>query len=82
MCFPRRACLGRYNGTKAMWRAAYRAARLAAQRGGGKPDPRLTGLPWKASLIVCYERDAIDHLTIGAPAKLASTRLIEELLAE
>lgn len=81
MCFPRKACLGRYNGTKAEWQTAYRAARMAAQR-GSQPDPRLAGLSWKASLIVFNERNAIDTLTIGGPAKLASKRLIEELLTE
>lgn len=51
MCFARKAGLGHYNGTRAEWCAAYRAARIG-ERDGLEPDPATSGLVWKAGLIV------------------------------
>lgn len=81
MCFPRKATLGRYAGTRSEWRLAYRNARIAA-RCGDEADCKLAGLAWKATLIVFNERDGVDDLTISAPVKLDNKRLIDEILAE
>ena len=81
MCFVRKAGLGRYSGTRAQWRSAYRSARCSMRR-GDEADCTLTGLAWKATLVVFNERDGLDNLTIPAAAKLAAKHIIDEILAE
>lgn len=80
MCFLRKPGLGHYHGTRADWRNAYRAARIA-QRNGKDPDPATSGLTWKAGLIVAYERaDYADPLTHPVVARMESKRIIDEIL--
>lgn len=80
MCFPRKASLGRYSGTRAQWRRAYRNARLAAAN-GLPPDPANSGLIWKAGLIVAYDRPAVDPLACPVGSRLAAYRMINEILS-
>ncbi|MDX1296618.1 MAG: hypothetical protein R3260_00045 [Pseudomonas sp.] len=80
MCFPRKASLGRYSGNRKEWLRHYRAARVSA-RAGVSPDPACAGLDWKAQLIVHYERDRQDELSVPAANRLAVSRLIDEVLA-
>jgi hypothetical protein len=70
MCFPRKLGLGHYNATREEWLKAYRIARVR-HRAGRKPDPRRKGVSWKAQLIVSYERDATDALSVPLANRLA-----------
>jgi hypothetical protein len=82
MCFPRKAGLGRYNGTREQWQAAYQHARIRLRQ-GLEPDAKYSGIEWKAQLIVAHDRsDVIDPLTIDVQARLFSQRLIAELILE
>ncbi len=82
MCFPRKASLGRYNGSRVEWASAYRSARVKA-RNGGEPDPETDGIVWKAALIVAFERhDHNDCLTYSIGTRLATKRLIDEITSE
>ena len=81
MCFARNPSLGRYSGTRAQWMAAYRSARCSIRR-GDKADCTLTGLSWKATLIVYNERNGVDNLTTPAVARLAAKHIIDEILSE
>ena len=81
MCFVRKSGLGRYSGTRSQWRSVYRSARCSKKR-GDEADYTLTGLAWKATLVVFNERNGVDNITIPAVAKLAAKRIINELLAE
>lgn len=82
MCFPRKASLGGYKGTRDEWAAAYRSARAKA-RSGGEPDPATDGIVWKAALIVAFERhDYNDPLTYSICTRLATKRLIDEITSE
>lgn len=70
MCFARKASLGHYNGTRAEWRAAYRAARIA-EREGLEPG-----------LIVAYDRaEYNDQLTRPLSSRLEAKRIIDEILS-
>lgn len=78
--FKRKPGLGRYNATRAEWKAAYRAARIAIGQ-GAKPDPKTDGVAWKAQLVVAYERSGHgDRLKQPASVKLAAKRLIDEIV--
>lgn len=81
MSFARKPGLGRYNGTRTQWRSVYRSARCSKRR-GDKADYTLTGLAWKATLVVYNERNGVDNLTIPAVAKLAAKHIIDEILSE
>lgn len=81
MCFPRKASLGRYTGTRTQWRRAYRDARLAAAN-GLPPDPANSGLNWKAGLIVAYDRPALDPLACPVHGRLAAHRFMSEIITE
>lgn len=81
MCFVRKPGLGRYSGTRNQWRSAYRSARCSMRR-GDEVDCTLTGLDWKAMLVVFNERDRLDSLTIPAVTKLAAKHVIDEILSE
>lgn len=83
----RKPGLGCYIGTRAEWGRCYRDARILewSRKYGDGSEPtiwRLTGLEYKAARIVCYERDAIDPLTIPASRRIAADRLIGEILEE
>lgn len=80
MCFPRKPSLGRYSCTKAQWRRAYRAARMAAGK-GLPPDPKSSGVLWKAQLIVAYERPSLDPLACSVLGRLAAYRIIDEIVS-
>jgi hypothetical protein len=81
MCFPRKPSLGRYNASRADWAAAYRAARVL-EKNGQVPDSSFSGVRWKACLIVAFERhDHVDPLVTPIKARLASKRLIDDILA-
>ena len=78
--FQRKPGLGRYNATRAEWKAAYRAARIAIGQ-GAEPDPATDGVFWKAQLVVAYERNGHgDRLGQPASVKLAAQRLIDEIV--
>jgi hypothetical protein len=80
VCFQRKPSLGRYNGSRACWQRAYRAARVAA-KDGGNPKPAHSGIQWKAELIVAYERDdAVDPLACPVANRLEAQRLIDQIL--
>lgn len=82
MCFPRKPGLGHYAGTKAQWRTAYRAARVA-QREGREPDPKTKGLTWKASLVVAFERgEWVDPLAMPLRYRALAWQVVNEILAE
>ncbi len=81
MCFQRKAGLGRYNSARPEWLAAYRKARCM-RNSGKEPDASLSGIAWKAQLIVAYERDGIDNLAAPLEARLIAKNLINEILAE
>lgn len=82
MCFPRKPGLGRYLGNRTQWTLAYRAARIAEKRGTA-PDPATFGLPWKARLVVAFDRhDHCDRLHSPVLTRLASWRLIREIIEE
>nr|WP_254155538.1 hypothetical protein [Salmonella enterica] len=49
---------------------------------GKEPDASLSGIAWKAQLIVAYERDGIDNLAVPLEARLIAKNLINEILAE
>ena len=74
MCFPRKAGLGQYNTCRKDWLEAYRAARVSIGK-GREPNPRDSGIVWKAQLIV-VERNRPDHLTVPMKARLAAHRTI------
>lgn len=80
MCFPRKTSLGRYSGTKAQWRSAYRAARIANAQ-GIPPNPVNSGIEWKAQLIVAYERPSLDPLACSVLGRLAAYRIIDEIVS-
>ncbi|SER94862.1 hypothetical protein SAMN04244573_04635 [Azotobacter beijerinckii] len=78
--FKRKPWLGRYNATRAEWKAAYRAARIAIGQ-GAEPDPATDGVLWKAQLVVAYERSGHgDRLKQPASVKLAAKRLMDEIV--
>ncbi|MEQ1965560.1 hypothetical protein ABLA30_00555 [Xenorhabdus nematophila] len=81
MCFQRKAGLGRYNSARPEWLAAYRNARCM-RNSGKEPDASLSGIAWKAQLIVAHERDRIDNLAVPLEARLIAKNLINEILAE
>lgn len=78
--FQRKPGLGRYNGSRQEWTEAYRVARLGC-REGKEPSPRLSGLPWKAGLIVQFDRHPWrDPLAVPVQNRLASMKLIDEIV--
>ena len=78
----RRPGLGRYTGSRADWKAAWRRARIR-HRQGFHPDPKDRNLEWKASLVVTYERsEVVDLLTIGIHGRLAGHQAINKILEE
>lgn len=80
MCFPRKASLGHYSGTRAEWVTAYRAARMD-ERAGTKPDPKHKGLRWKAALIVAFERqEHADPLAESLSSRKLASDIIDEIL--
>ncbi|WP_137887565.1 hypothetical protein [Pseudomonas sp. 2FE] len=81
MCFPRKPGLGRYHATRSEWTLAYRQARIAAAK-GAEPDPKTTGVIWKAQLIVANERNRPDALACSVQNRLATCKLIDEIEAE
>ncbi len=81
MCFPRKPSLGRYSATRAEWCQSYRQARIAAAR-GLDPDPKSSGIAWKAQLIVAFERRGHDPLAYPAQCRLNAHRIINEIRAE
>lgn len=81
MCFPRKHSLVRYSGTRAVWRCAYRAARIAAGQ-GLPPNPAYSGIQWKAQLIVAYERPPLDSLACSVLGRLAAYRIIKEIVSD
>lgn len=81
VCFKRNPSLGRYNGTRREWVAAYRCARVNAGE-GQELDAKLDGIRWKAGLVVIFERDSIDNLAIPLDARIESKRLIDEIVNE
>lgn len=82
MCFPRKPSLGHYSGNRAQWTVAYRAGRIA-EKCLSAPDPSTSGLPWKARLIVSFERHAHqDPLSLPVSTRLAARRLINEIVEE
>ncbi len=81
MCFPRKSCLGHYNANRLEWKEAYRAARILLKN-GGEPNYSVSGVYWKAQLIISCERDQVDVLSMGAQSRLNCMRLTNEILAE
>ena len=81
MCFPRKPSLGRYSATRADWSRCYRQARIAAGRGLA-PDPKSSGIAWKAQLIVAFERRGHDPLAYPVQCRLNAHRIINEIRAE
>lgn len=81
MCFPRKASLGRYNANRTQWKRAYREARCKIGD-GCSPNHLLSGIEWKAQLIVADERERIDPLTIPVLNRLAAQKIIEEILSQ
>ncbi|EOW9552614.1 hypothetical protein ACY3XD_002665 [Vibrio cholerae] len=49
---------------------------------GKEPDASLSGVAWKAQLIVDHERGRIDSLAVPLEARLIAKNLIDEILAE
>ena len=81
MCFPRKLSLGQYSGSRFDWQKAYRAARISA-RNGREPNPKHSGIQWKADLIVAHERgESADPLACPVAGRLAAQRIINELLS-
>lgn len=79
MCFPRKPSLGRYNGSRAEWRKAYRAARIGARR-GKEPNPKHSGLQWKAELVVANERSEwVDPLVCPVAGRLEAQRIFNNI---
>ena len=81
MSFQRKPYLGKYNATRQEWMVAYRAARVATRR-GENPDPKLSGIWWKARLIVASERDRVDSLTINPSNELVCRHIVDEFLTK
>lgn len=81
MCFPRKPALGHYNATRSEWLAAYRNARIVESRGARAPT-NVGGVAWKAHLIVAFDRKTPDELEMPVTSRLATNRLIDEILAE
>ena len=82
MCFPRKPSLGQYNSGREEWRVAYRIARHRA-RVGCLPNPRHSGIQWKAELIVAHDRcDMADPLMCPVAGRLEVKRLIDEITVE
>jgi len=81
MCFQRKVGLGRYNSTRPEWLTAYRNARCM-RNSGKEPDASLSGIAWKAQLIVAHERDRIDNLAVPIEVRLIAKNLINEILVE
>ena len=76
--FTRRPGLGHYDATRAEWISAYRHARRAC-RWGLPPNPQLSGVQWKAVLIVYNERDQVDPIMCSPFAELECRRIIDNL---
>jgi hypothetical protein len=81
MCFPRKPSLGRYSGTREQWAIAFRNARIT-MKAERCPDPSLSGIAWKAQLIVAYDRTWTDPLAIPALDRLAAKKIIDSILDE
>ncbi len=78
----RKPGLGCYNGNRLAWKTAWQRARKNYLQ-GVPPDPVDSGLNWKASLIVNYERTPyIDPLSIPVQARLNAMRYIREITNE
>lgn len=67
-----------YHGSKQDWERAWRNARSRFKR-GLEPDPRFSGLGWKAQLIVSYERAGIDPLTIELQTRFNAYKIIQDI---
>lgn len=81
LCFRRKPSLGRYSATRGEWRKSYREARIAA-RVGLKPNPRTSGIAWKAQLVVAFERQGHDPLAYPVQCRLNAHRIINGIRAE
>lgn len=78
--FTRKHGLGHYNEPRSVWDEAYRQARIHIGRGGA-PDHKLSGVRWKAQLIVAFERNGDrDRFALSAQMKLDEKRLIDEVI--
>lgn len=70
------------NTAREKWRKAYRKARIRHKK-GMPPDVTKTGISWQAQLIVAFGRAHYrDFLTIPVMNRLATKRIIDELIAE
>lgn len=70
------------NTAREKWRKAYRKARIR-HKSGLPPDVTKTGIPWQAQRIVAYGRaNYRDFLTTPVMNRLATKRIIDELIAE
>lgn len=78
MCFARKPWLGCYNATREEWGKAYRAARIA-RREGCEPDPSLSGIAWKATLIITGDRERHDDLSVPIFGRLLVFKMCSQL---
>ncbi|AXZ35244.1 hypothetical protein AM374_00680 (plasmid) [Salmonella enterica subsp. enterica serovar Senftenberg] len=53
-----------------------------SRKPGAVHDASLSGIAWKAQLIVAHERGRIDSLAVPLDARLIAKNLIDEILAE
>lgn len=81
MCYPRKTWLGKYNASRSQWIDAYRAARCLV-KAGGEPNPSLSGIEWKAQLIVAFDRTRVDPLATPVSSRLAANKIIQEIVEE
>lgn len=79
MCFLRKPSLGQYNVSRSDWLQAYRSARSSARKGNG-PNPKHSGIEWKAELIVANERgEWVDPLVCPVEGRLEAQRIINSI---
>jgi len=77
----RNPSLGRYTGTRKDWRIAWSRARSGV-KAGIKPDPKDTGLLWKASLIAAHDAGMIDELSLPVASRLEAMQMVNEILSK
>lgn len=81
MTTQRKPWLGRYNGSRKEWSLCYGQAR-ANFKNGLELSHSLSGLNWKAGLIVYFDREQPDPLSIPAKCRLVADRIVDEVIAD